>query len=264
MFEDWSFERVCREVAACGYDGIEIAPFTLGEDPSRLTEQRATEFGRIAHDAGLTITGFHWLLAKPPGLHLTTPDDPVRHRTTGFLQHLARCCAAMGGHVLVLGSPRQRDLGEGVTYQEAFDRAAQVCRDVCETAHPLGITLALEPLGPQETTFLVTTAQAVELLQAVDHPGCRLHLDVKAMSSEGVHIPSTIAKYARHLAYFHANDANRRGPGFGDTDFVPILRSLDTAGYRDWVSVEVFDYAPDPKTIARQSIEYLRRCQEQA
>ncbi len=61
------------------------------------------------------------------------------------------------------------------------------------------------------------------------------------------------------LAHFHANDANRRGPGFGDTDFVPIAGALDEIGYRGFVSVEVFDFSPDPRTIASRSLEYLRR-----
>jgi sugar phosphate isomerase/epimerase len=48
-----------------------------------------------------------------------------------------------------------------------------------------------------------------------------------------------------------------KGPGFGDMDFVPIFRALDDAGYTKWISVEVFDYTPDPETIASRSIEYM-------
>ncbi|MGH9372756.1 MAG: sugar phosphate isomerase/epimerase family protein, partial [Vicinamibacterales bacterium] len=56
----------------------------------------------------------------------------------------------------------------------------------------------------------------------------------------------------------------KRGPGFGDVDFVPIFRALQDAGYDRWVSVEVFDYTPDPETIASQSIEYMQRSLESA
>ena len=259
MFEGWGFDDICVEVARCGYEGIEIAPFTLDEDPSRISEQRAGQIARTAGEHGLQVTAFHWLLAKPAGLHLTTPDDAVRARTSEFLKHLVRLCAAMDGKYLVFGSPRQRDLLPGVIYEDAFDRAADIFSAVADFAGPLGVSLALEPLGPDETTFMVTTEQTVRLVEAVNHPACRLHLDVKAMATEDAGIVATIENNADHMDYFHANDANLRGPGFGDVDFVPIFAALKNIGYDGWVSVEVFDYSPDPQTIARKSIDYMRR-----
>ena len=96
-------------------------------------------------------------------------------------------------------------------------------------------------------------------MDAVGHPNFVLHLDVKAMSSEPTPIPDIIRQYANRTGHFHANDPNRRGPGFGDVDFVPIFRALKESGYDRWVSVEVFDYTPDPETIAEKSIEYMKQ-----
>jgi len=74
-------------------------------------------------------------------------------------------------------------------------------------------------------------------------------------------VPDLVRRYAGRAGHFHVNDANGRGPGFGETDFVPILHALDDAGYERWVSLEVFDFAPDPETIALKSLDYLRACQ---
>jgi sugar phosphate isomerase/epimerase len=79
------------------------------------------------------------------------------------------------------------------------------------------------------------------------------------MSSEAKPLPQIIHQSRDYLAHFHANDPNRRGPGFGDVKFEPIAAALRAARYDGYVSVEVFDYSPDPQTIAVKSIEYLRK-----
>ncbi|HOD82073.1 MAG: D-tagatose 3-epimerase [Planctomycetes bacterium ADurb.Bin126] len=264
MYEGWDIARICKDAAACGYQGLEIAPFTLDPDPRKVDEKRAREIGQIASDAGIVVTGFHWLLVKPDGLHITTPDAAVRARTAEFLKHLARLCAAAGGKFMVFGSPKQRNVLEGETYEDAFKRAADVFGLVSRTCEQLGVTLALEPLGKVEGNFLNTAEETIKLIEAVNHPNCRLHLDVKAMCCESKPIPQIIAESARHLAYFHANDANRRGPGFGEVDFVPIWKALQQVRYDGWVSVEVFDYKPDPHTIALKSLEYMKKTMEAA
>jgi sugar phosphate isomerase/epimerase len=162
--------------------------------------------------------------------------------------------------VLVLGSPKQRNLLPGVTPGQAMEYAAETIRGAMPVLEECGVTLALEPLGPEEGDFLLTAELGIELAMMVDSPNCRLHLDVKAMSSESKPIPDIIRDSAQYLEHFHANDPNRRGPGMGDVDFLPILAALKEIDYQGWVSVEVFDYTPGVETLARESIQYLNRC----
>lgn len=258
-YGDWPFERVCEDISASGYDGVEIAPFTLAPDPRTLTERQAAAFGDIARRAGLEVIGLHWLLVKPEGLHLTTPDDAIRQATVHFAQHLARLCSAAGGKVMVWGSPRQRNIAGEWNRHDATARAIDAIRQVSQVAGQVGVTLAMEPLTTKETNFLNTAAETVAFIQQVDHPACRLHLDVKAMSGESKPIPQIIAESKGYTVHFHANDPNLRGPGFGEMKFEPIAAALRAANYDGYVSVEVFDYTPDAPTIARQSIDYLKK-----
>jgi len=263
-FEGWDHERICRFVAELGYQGLEIAPFTLAPSIEEVSAQRRRELRRQAEDHGLTLLGLHWLLAKTEGLQLTATDAAVRQRTADYLVALARCCADLGGAVLVFGSPAQRRIPAGASRAQAVDYAIDTFRRAQNGIGDSGVKLCLEPLAPAEADFINTCAEAVEILDRLGHPNFLLHLDVKAMSAENTPVPELIHRYAARTGHFHANDANRRGPGFGHVDFVPILRALHDSGYGGWVSVEVFDYSPDAETIARESLRYLRECEAKA
>ena len=225
-FADWPLEKAFGFSAECGYQGVEIAPFTIAQNVRDISSPRRKEVRRMAEKAGLEVIGLHWLLAKTEGFHLTSPDAAVRRATARYLGQLSRFCADLGGHLMVFGSPKQRDILPGVSRGQAFEHAAEVFREVAPILEDNGVTLALEPLAPAETNFIQTAAEAVELAEMVGSPQVRLHLDCKAMSSEAVPIPELIRRHHGMLAHFHANDPNLQGPGFGELDFVPIFEVL--------------------------------------
>lgn len=261
-FVDWPFDRAMAVARECGYTGIEFAPFTMGSDAHAISDANRKEVRSQLAAAGLEAVGLHWLLAKTEGYYLTSPDAAVRARTSSYLAELARLCHDLGGNIMVLGSPQQRNLLPGISHDDAMKYAAEVIRGATETFRQTGVTLAVEPLGPQEGNFLNTADLGVELVRLVDSPNCRLHLDVKAMSTEAIPVADNIRQHAPWMVHFHANDPNRRGPGMGDMDFVPIFAALRDVGYEGWVSVEVFEYTYPTGLdgLARDSIDYMRRC----
>jgi sugar phosphate isomerase/epimerase len=259
LFEDWDWKRQCQFIAETGYTGIELAPFTVARRISDVSAERRRELRQQAEDYGLTICGLHWLLAKTEGMHLTTSDRAVRQATTQYLMELGQACADLGGTVMVFGSPVQRNLQPGVSREQAYENAAEVFRAALPAFVDRGVKIVMEPLTPRETDFVNTCAEAVELIDRVNHPSFVLHQDVKAMLSESIPIPELIAKYASITGHFHVNDDNLLGPGMGRTDYHPIVKALLETGYSGWVSVEVFDYKPGAEFIARTSIDYLRR-----
>ncbi|HEY3392240.1 MAG TPA: sugar phosphate isomerase/epimerase family protein [Lacipirellulaceae bacterium] len=263
MFGERPFADVFSTVRKLGYTGVEIAPFTLapGAEPfdlQRVPAERIVEVRTMAEDAGLQVIGLHWLLAKTEGYYLTSPNPTVRRRTADYLRTLAELCADLGGTIMVLGSPKQRNLLPGVSYDDAEAYATEVLHAAVPACAQFGVTIGLEPLGPAEGDFLLTAKAGIRLAEMVGSPRCKLHLDVKAMSSEGQPIENIIRDSREWLVHFHANDPNLLGPGMGDVDFRPIFAALKEIGYDGWVSVEVFKYEPSPDEIAQRSMEYMR------
>ena len=263
-FEGWDHQRICEFISRLGYRGLEVAPFTLSSAPTEWPLIERQRYRNVAEASGIQIIGLHWLLAKTTGLHLTHPHVEVRQRTARYLMDLGKLCHDLGGSLMVLGSPQQRNRLPEVTPAQAFEYALDTLRQAMPKLGELGIRLCLEPLGIAETNFLNTCAEGMQLVKAVDHPLCVLHLDVKAMAAEcntlddGLAIARLIDQYVSQAGHFHANDPNRRGPGFGAMPFRPIMKALQEARYAGWVSVEVFDYSPDPETIARESLRNIQ------
>jgi sugar phosphate isomerase/epimerase len=70
-------------------------------------------------------------------------------------------------------------------------------------------------------------------------------------------IVETVTRYGKEAGHIHVNEPSGLGPGMGDFSFGPVIEAICKSGYTGWVSVEPFDYNPDPETVARAAIETL-------
>jgi len=269
VLHDLPFAEQCRVAAALGYDGLEVAPFTLAADPMDLSDAQAREFGRMALEHGLEISGLHWLLVAPAGLSIVSADAALRQRSTAVMQRLVELCALMGGRYLVHGSPKQRSVPSGETRTAALERARECLAAAARTAEQCGVIYCIEPLSTAETDLLNTVEEAVELVQAIGSPAFRTMIDCSAAGQmEREDIPALMRRWmpTGHIAHVQVNDPNRRGPGQGGMRFAPILaalREMQAAGhYHGIVAVEPFDYVPDGMGSAARAIGYLRGLEE--
>ncbi len=260
IFMDWEHDQVCHCIAELGYKGLEIAPFTLAPRIEDLSTRHKATLRSQAESNGVKIIGLHWLLAKTEGFMITSPDPAIRKQTGLYLSRLAAACQELGGDLLVLGSPKQRKIPEGYSHQQAEDFVLDTLSYVLPELERTQVSLCLEPLAPSETDFMMTANDAVRLIHRLEHPLVRLHLDVKAMCSEKYPVSEVIRQNVSWLKHFHANDANGRGPGFGQVDFNPIFETLVDIHYLGWVSLEVFDFNPDPTIIAASSYQHMSQC----
>jgi sugar phosphate isomerase/epimerase len=269
VLQPLAFEQQCAFAAQLGYDGLEVAPFTLAEDPMKITDAQAKEFARIARDAGLEIFGLHWLLVAPAGLSISSENEALRLRTLGVMTRLVELCALMGGRYLVHGSPKQRSTPAGSTKEQAVARVVDCFARIAPVAEKHDVVYCIEPLSARETDVINTVAEAARIVDEVGSPVLKTMIDCSAAGQvERETIPALMEKWmpSGHVAHVQVNDPNRRGPGQGEMRFAPIIETISRlhreGRYGGIVAVEPFDYVPDGPGCAARAIGYLRGVEE--
>ena len=254
------FGRQCELAAALDYDGLEPAPFTWSDDPTRLTAAEIAGLRRAAADAGIAITGLHYLLRAPAGLSITSADAAMRERSVAVMGAMCGLCAELGGKILVHGSPDQRVLTPG-DEENSRKRGIECFAAVAEAAAAAGVTYCIEPLARNQTAFINTVAEAADIVRQIGKPALRTMIDCSAAGqAEAEPVDALVRRWLPTglIAHIHFNDPNRRGPGEGDLAFAPILAALRDGGYAGDASIEPFVYQPDGPTCAARGIGYIR------
>lgn len=221
-----------------GYDFVEL----LVPEPGELDLERTR--GAL-EEAGLGV-----VLAARVNLqrNLSSEDQQAHRAGIDYLKYATDCATALGativggpltGNPLVFaGRPPQP-----VTEQERVARKARCVAGLKEAgdhAAKLGVILAVEPLNRFESDVLCTTQQAIELLDAVDHPAVQLMLDTFHMHMEEASIAEAIRLGGSRVVHFQANENHRGFPGTGSTNWVDVFRALHEIGYRGPISLEPF------------------------
>jgi sugar phosphate isomerase/epimerase len=259
VVRELDFRGQCAFARAAGYDGLEVAPFTLAADPTALSDRKVAEFRRIAESEGIAIAGLHWLLAEPAGLSITSPDAAVARTTREAGRRLVDLCTGLGGTYLVHGSPGQRQIEPGHE-KECRDQAFAYFVAVADAAVAAGVRYVVEPLARVDTGLVNTLDEALDLIARIGSPALATMVDCYAASANDEDIPALLDRWLPTGAIFHVhfNDDDRRGPGQGKIDFAAILKVLKSHGYSGSTAVEPVVYVPDGPGSAARAIGYLR------
>ena len=255
------FPQQCEYAAKLGYDGLEIAPYTLSEEPHRMGSARIAAARAAAEDAGIAVTGLHWLLIKPGGLSISTKDETARKKTVDVMLSLIDLCAELGGKYLVHGSPQQRRVEAGETRPAAMARAKECFAAVAERAQKAGVVYCIEPLSSEQTPLINTLDEAGRMVAEIGSSSIRTMIDCSSAGRmEKEPLNALVDRWLPQgvIAHVQVNDRNRRGPGQGEQRFAPLFASLRKNGYGGDVAVEPFDYVPDGPGAAARAIGYIK------
>ncbi len=259
-FDKWDFAESCRVMKRLGYQGIEIAPFTLAEDPVDLTIERRREVKDIIVSEGLRFVGLHWLMVSPKGLHVTTSDETLRARSWQHIRNLIDLCADLGPDgVMVFGSPKQRGSVDGLTIAEATKNYVDGLASVAVQAEERGVKLLIEALPVEQTDVVLTLDEAVMHVKSIGSPAIATMFDTHNAVDEVEPHADLVEKHFEWIRHVHVNEIDGRHPGTGNYDFVSVFRKLHQLNYQGWISMEAFDFTPGAEVLASESIQYLNR-----
>lgn len=263
MFHEvkWEIEKQFDVAAEIGFEGIEIAPFTLASSVREITEEQRERIRKASADTGVAACGIHWLLAGTTGYHVTDPDPAVRAATVAYSEDLVRFALEIGAEYQVVGSPAQRAVkkDEGVTYQQAWEwfKQAMVASASVEGAQDYRV--AIEPLAATtNNNFLFNHLEVIKMCREINLPNVGVILDTYSGLQTESNLPDAIRETGELLFHYHCNDINKRAPGLGETDFVPVMQALVDIDYPYYASIEVFDFEPDPMEQCRVGLATLK------
>lgn len=263
VFQGWKFHEACRKIREIGYTGIEIAPFTLSDEPAAITADERRQYRAIMNSEGLIFAGLHWLMMAPKGLHLTTADEALRRRSWDHVRHLIDLCADLAGGtesdngVMVFGSPFQRSTTPGTTREEALARFRDGFAELASHAAAVHVKLLVEALPRAQSDIVNTLADSVAIVDFCNMPSVRTMFDTHNAADETEPHANLVDKYFDYIEHVHVNEMDGKHCGRGDYDFKSVLAKLREKNYQGWVSLEAFDFSFGAETIATESLRYL-------
>jgi sugar phosphate isomerase/epimerase len=248
-----------EHLPSLGLEGLEVAPSRVWRDSWKgLAAAQVKAYRKQAEDAGLRVIGLHSLFFDQPGLGLFKGRE-VRAETLDFLVYLSSLCRDLGGKTMIYGGGRRRG---NVGFDDAFAEAVEFCGEFCRRVEGHGTVLCFEPLGPADSDFINTVADALAIVEAVDHPALAMQIDAKALvdNEEAGFAPFRMSKET--LVHFHANEPGLAVLGSsGTVDHAAFGGYLKKIGYQGFVSIEQrMLNESDPLADMATSARLLKEC----
>lgn len=235
-------ENLAPRVAQMGFDWIEV-PI---EGTSDISYSRAAQ---VIRDSGLSVSV---CAAMGPDRDLIHPDAAIRENGAAYLRHCIDAVHTLGGTNLV--GPLYSSVGRVWQQTEAeraqdMDTLVAALRGLADYAADQGVVLCVEPLNRFETSFVNLAAQAVEIVDRVDRPSCKIMLDTFHMNVEERSLGEAIRLAGSRLHHVHSCENDRGAPGSGHVPWADVAQALKDIHYDGPVVIESF--TNKVKSIAR-------------
>lgn len=239
---DAALAELVPRVATMGFDWIEL-PL---EEPGGFGYGQARSLIE-SHGLGLSLCA-----AMGPDRDLIHPDAAIRENGAAYIRQCIAAAHDLGSGIVAgpiyaaVGRTWQSTAAER---ERDLETLTATLRQLAGYAHEQGVVLCIEPLNRFETSFLNTTAQAVELVDRVDSAACGLLLDTFHMNIEERSLGAAIVLAGPRIRHVHTCENDRGAPGTGHVPWQETAAALREVGYDGAVVIESF--TGDVQSIAR-------------
>jgi D-psicose/D-tagatose/L-ribulose 3-epimerase len=121
--------------------------------------------------------------------------------------------------------------------------ATDSVKRMADFAAKKGITLGLEVVNRYESNQLNTALQALEMLDKVNAPNVKVHLDTYHMNIEEANFIEPVLACGERLGYVHIGESNRGYLGSGTINFPELFKGLAAINYQGVITFESFSSA---------------------
>lgn len=234
---DWDADFVpyAHKVKSLGFDLLEVNAGTV----TRMPNAERDRLKNAALEAGIDLG---YCIGLPAEYDIASADAQVRKQGVAYLQEMARMLRYMGHRQLggIIYSSWPGKLGSGESKQAALERSIDSMREVMKVAEDCGAVFNCEVVNRFEQYLLNTAAEAVNYVEQVGSPNCRILLDSFHLNIEEDSIRDAIVTAGDKLGHFHIGETNRRAPGRGRMPWDEIFSALREIHYTGAVSMEPF------------------------
>ena len=192
----------------------------------------------------------------PASIRLTG-NDVDYGKTEAYLDKALGRAAQLGVKVIVLGSPKSKNVPEGYPMDKAWSQLVELMKTIDPLVRAKGITIVIEPLCKLESNIINTVAEGLQLFKAVNRENIKLLVDYYhlVVEKEDPEILLRAGSYIKHVHF--ANPAGRVYPVETEHGYVRFMNLLKRIAYEGRISIEAYtkDFCHD----AKRSVEMLRQ-----
>ncbi len=134
-------------------------------------------------------------------------------------------------------------------------KLAGTLKGICAFAADQGIDILIEPQNRASINNINSVAEACHLIDAVDLPNLRLHLDTYHLDLTEDDPADSIGFAQGKIGFIHLSDSDRKIPGEGSIDLCAMLKALSAQSYGGALSFEIKQGDSPWQTAQRAFIE---------